>query len=69
MSRRQANTGCGIGKRLMGAAEGWARAAGYDELASDATLDNVVSHRVHGVVGFKEVERSVHFRKRVRATG
>jgi len=59
--------GLGIGKRLMGAAEGWARAAEYDELASDATLDNVASQRAHGAVGFNEVERSVHFHKRVRA--
>ena len=60
--------GLGIGKRLIEAAETWAHAAGYEELASDATLDNVASHRAHGAVGFKEVERTVHFRKKVGAS-
>jgi aminoglycoside 6'-N-acetyltransferase I len=56
----------GIGKSLMGAAEGWARAAGYDEIASDATLANRASQSAHGAVGFDEVERAVHFRKKLR---
>ncbi len=47
----------------MNAAERWARSAGYDEVASDARLANVVSHRAHEAVGFSEVERSVHYRK------
>ncbi len=55
--------GRGIGRQLMNAAERWARSAGYDEVASDARLANVVSHRAHEAVGFSEVERSVHYRK------
>jgi len=53
----------GIGAALIRAGEHWARARGYTELASDALLDNTVSHQAHEALGFSEVERSVHFRK------
>jgi hypothetical protein len=36
---------------------------GYSELASDALLENELSHAAHRAVGFDEVERTVHFRK------
>lgn len=55
----------GVGRGLLAAAERWAQEHGYAELASDALLDNVVSHRAHRAAGFEEVERSVHFRKKV----
>ncbi len=53
----------GVGRALMDAAEDWARGRDYPEMASDAVLDNEVSHRAHKAVGFAEVERVVHFRK------
>lgn len=53
----------GLGRTLMMAAEEWARANGYREMASDAVLENVSSHRAHKAVGFTEVERIVVFRK------
>jgi aminoglycoside 6'-N-acetyltransferase I len=53
----------GYGRALLGAAEEWARSAGYTEMASDALLDNTVSHRAHGQCGYQEVERLVTFRK------
>jgi aminoglycoside 6'-N-acetyltransferase I len=53
----------GLGAALVAAAEAWAAARGYREMASDALLDNVDSHRAHRALGFDEVERSVHFRK------
>lgn len=53
----------GAGRALMDAAEQWAREHGYAEMASDALLDNAVSHAAHRALGFEEVERSVHFRK------
>ena len=53
----------GVGRRLMEAAERWARERGYTELASDAELENRGSHRAHAALGFQEVERAVHFRK------
>jgi aminoglycoside 6'-N-acetyltransferase I len=55
--------GRGVGAALVAAAEAWAAARGYREMASDALLENVDSHRAHMALGFQEVERSVHFRK------
>lgn len=55
----------GIGRGLMAAAEEWARERGYREMASDALLDNTSSHQAHQALGFEEVERAVHFRKRL----
>lgn len=55
--------GRGIGASLIRAAEAWARAQGHTEFASDALLDNTVSHRAHEHVGFVEVERAVRYRK------
>jgi aminoglycoside 6'-N-acetyltransferase I len=55
--------GTGAGRALMGAAEQWARGQGYAELASDALVDNLLSHAAHAALGFEEVERVVHFRK------
>jgi len=43
--------------------EQWGLEVGCSELASDALLENVDSHRAHGRLGFKEVERLVAFRK------
>jgi aminoglycoside 6'-N-acetyltransferase I len=57
--------GTGVGAALVAAAEAWAAARGFREMASDALLDNVGSHRAHVALGFEEVERSVHFRKHI----
>lgn len=53
----------GMGRALLAAAEGWARARGYTEIASDALLENVVSHDAHRRCGYREIERLVTFRK------
>ena len=53
----------GVGAALMAAAEAWARAGGYSELASDTQLDNDAGNRAHAGCGFEEVGRAVHFRK------
>jgi len=53
----------GRGEELMSAAEAWAKRKGCKELASDAALDNTVSHRSHLALGFEETERVVYFRK------
>ena len=53
----------GVGAALVRAGEEWARGRGYSELASDALLDNVTSHRAHEAIGFVEVERAVRYRK------
>ena len=56
----------GVGRALIAAVEDWARAQGFTELASDATLENVRSHAAHAALGFEEVERLVAFRKDLR---
>lgn len=55
----------GWGRALLGAAEDWGRSRGYTEMASDALLDNVVSHKAHAAAGYAEMERIVVFRKRL----
>jgi aminoglycoside 6'-N-acetyltransferase I len=57
--------GQGVGRALVEAAEQWSREHGYREMASDALLDNHASHAAHRALGFEEVERTVHFRKRL----
>jgi aminoglycoside 6'-N-acetyltransferase I len=58
--------GCGYGKQLMQAAESWAMEKGFDELASDALLENADGIAAHGALGFREVERLVCFIKQLR---
>lgn len=53
----------GVGRALIEAAEQWARSKGYTEMASDALIDNDVSHASHKALGYEEVERLVMFRK------
>jgi aminoglycoside 6'-N-acetyltransferase I len=53
----------GYGRELLSAAEDWARGRGYREIASDALLDNQVSHAAHRRAGYEEVDRVVQFRK------
>jgi aminoglycoside 6'-N-acetyltransferase I len=53
----------GVGRELMRAAEKWARAKGCREMASDALIENEESQRAHEALGFKVVDRCVHFRK------
>jgi aminoglycoside 6'-N-acetyltransferase I len=53
----------GIGRALVRAAETWARRLGCHEMASDALLNNGLSHRAHRAVGYVEVERQVLFHR------
>jgi len=59
----------GWGGALVAAAEGWARARGYAEMASDCEVENVVSFLAHSALGYREVHRLVHFRKRLTGGG
>jgi aminoglycoside 6'-N-acetyltransferase I len=52
-----------IGARLIEAAESFARAHGYRELASDSNLHNIISQRAHLQLGFEELDRVVLYRK------
>lgn len=56
----------GIGRALVGAAEAHARAAGYEEIASDVELHNALGLAAHGALGYQEVERAVYFRRSLR---
>ncbi len=55
--------GRGVGRALVAGVEAWARSLGCTELASDALLDNALSHAAHLGCGFGETERVVYFRK------
>jgi aminoglycoside 6'-N-acetyltransferase I len=55
--------GRGVGTELVRAAEGWARARAFSEIASDAVIDNEGSIRAHAALGFHETSREVHFIK------
>lgn len=56
----------GHGRELLEAAEAWARDRGYQEMGSDALLDNLVSHKAHERSGYVEVDRVVTYRKDLR---
>ena len=53
----------GVAGQLSEAAERWALLKGCTELASDALIDNTVSHQMHRNLGFEETERVVFFKK------
>ena len=55
----------GLGAELVRAVERWAREQGCAEMASDADLENHVSHRAHRALGYDEVGRAVLFKKRL----
>ncbi len=53
----------GVARALLAAASDWAASQGVREFASDAALENDLSHTVHRALGFVETERVVYFRK------
>jgi aminoglycoside 6'-N-acetyltransferase I len=55
----------GLARHLCAAVEAWGREHGCREFASDALLDNEVSHRMHRALGFEERERVVCYCKRL----
>ena len=57
--------GKGVAEMLARAVEDWAREKGCTEMASDTWLDNEASIRAHMKMGYFEVERLVHFVKRL----
>lgn len=57
--------GQNVGRELVHMAEGWAREKGMTEMASDTWLDNEASIAAHLKLGYEEVERLVHFTKRL----
>ncbi len=53
----------GVGRALVAAAEAWAQAQGYRELASDTEFTNEESAGAHRALGFHEVALIRCFRK------
>ena len=53
----------GAARLLCRAVEAWGREHGCREFASDALIDNEVSHRMHEALGFEERERVVCYCK------
>jgi aminoglycoside 6'-N-acetyltransferase I len=53
----------GVGKALIRRIETFLSERGFNEIGSDALIDNTGSHAAHGGWGFAEVERVVCFRK------
>lgn len=54
-----------LGRELIRVAEEWARQKGCREMASDTWLDNDASIQAHLKMGYYEVDRLVHFVKRL----
>lgn len=50
---------------LLEAGERWGRDWRCREMASDCAIDNAASRATHRAFGFEEVERLVHFRRRL----
>jgi len=57
--------GQGAGRALVNTAEDWAREQGLREMASDTWLENTISIATHLRLGYEEMERLVHFVKRL----
>lgn len=55
----------GLGGLLVSAAEAWAIEQGLQEMASDCEIDNLVSLQAHNALGYQEVERLIHFCKKL----
>jgi aminoglycoside 6'-N-acetyltransferase I len=53
----------GTARALVAAAERWAINKGCREFASDAAIENELSHTMHRALGFEETKRAVFFRK------
>jgi aminoglycoside 6'-N-acetyltransferase I len=54
-----------LGRELVHAAEHWAREKGVTEMASDTWLGNEASIQAHYRLGYWEVDRLVHFVKKL----
>lgn len=55
----------GIGKKLVRAAEEWARTQGCTEMASDTLIENELSQKAHQALSYTVVDRCVHYRRRL----
>jgi len=56
----------GVGKKLVAAAEKWAKSKGCTEMASDAEIGNKRSIKIHKKLGYVENSRVVTFCKKMK---
>jgi aminoglycoside 6'-N-acetyltransferase I len=56
----------GAGRKLVRAAERWARSKGCKQMASDAEVDNKLSYAVHRAFKYVEGHTCIHFHKTLR---
>lgn len=61
--------GTGVGRRLMLAAEDWARSRGCTEMASDTELENLASQEAHERLGYERVATLVVYRRSLVPSG
>lgn len=57
----------GVGRRLVAAAEDWARAKGCREMASDTDVGKDASIAAHAALGYQQVGQVIPFKKRLDA--
>jgi aminoglycoside 6'-N-acetyltransferase I len=55
----------GVGRALVTAAETWAQSRGCREMGSDCVLANRTSELAHRALGYSEVERAIHFLRKL----
>lgn len=55
----------GIAKELFEFCTGWAKKRSCTEFGSDCLITNEESYALHMALGFKEIERTVHFAKKL----
>lgn len=55
----------GVASTLVQQVEDWAKQFSCTEFASDAAIDNTISHAMHRALGFQETERVVYFKKKI----
>ena len=63
---QEALRGRGVGRRLVGAAEGWARSRGLSQLALRCRVERDGAHAFYRRVGFEERKRQVLFARELR---
>jgi aminoglycoside 6'-N-acetyltransferase I len=56
----------GVGRKLVEAAETWAKEQGFTEMGSDALIENETSLKAHTALGYQEIERVIAFAKKLK---
>lgn len=55
----------GVGRKLVAAAENWARSYGCVKMAAGAIIDNEMSQHAHEALGYEVLDRCMHYRKKL----